>query len=238
MRIPSIRAPSRPTTNAAPSSGPRSARNLYIWHYNVKFMHYYCPFPNFGALAADMRFYRDIGVEGVYLQGMSVEGGGGEFSLLRPYYAMKLLWDTGQDADSLLRDFLQGYYGAAWESLFAYIKLLQTKVDTENIHTHMYMNPAQGYLTDDILQQAMGLFDRADAGGPRRDFPHERAWVHYGARDGRKPRSTGHGPHRPECVLSPPIHQQPPPCRQYCAIPRRTRARHPRPRYRAKRHRL
>jgi len=137
--------------------------HLYIWHYIVNFMHYYCPFPNFGALAADMRFYRDIGVEGVYLQGMSVEGGGGEFSLLRPYYAMKLLWDPGQDPDVLLRDFLQGYYGTACEPLFAYIKLLQTKVDTENIHTHMYMNPAQGYLTDDVLQQAMGLFDRAEA---------------------------------------------------------------------------
>lgn len=137
--------------------------HLYIWHYATDFMHYYCPFPNFGALAADLRFYHEHGVEGVYLQGMSAKGGGGEFSLLRPYYGMKLLWDPEQDPDALLRDFLEGYYGAAYEPLFAYIKLLQSKVDVENIHMHMYLNPAQGFLTDDVLQQAMELFDNAEA---------------------------------------------------------------------------
>ena len=56
--------------------------HLYIWHYIVDFAHYYNPFPNFRALASDMRFYRDIGVEGIYLQGMGHGGGGGEWSLL------------------------------------------------------------------------------------------------------------------------------------------------------------
>lgn len=65
-------------------------KHLYVWHYIVNFAHYYNPFPNFRAIADDMRFYRDIGVEGIYLQGMGHKGGGGEFYLLRPYYAMKL----------------------------------------------------------------------------------------------------------------------------------------------------
>ena len=141
----------------------QTCSHLYIWHYAVNFVHYYCPFPNFGALASNLRFYHEHGVEGIYLQGMSAKGGGGEFSLLRPYYGMKLLWDPEQDPDALLRDFLTGYYGAASEPLFAYIKLLQTKVDAENIHMHMYLNPAQGYLTDDVLQWAMELFDNAEA---------------------------------------------------------------------------
>jgi len=137
--------------------------HLYIWHYCVDFAHYYNPFPNFRAMAEDMRFYKEIGVEGIYLQAMGSGGGGGEFSLLRPYYGMKLLWDPYQDADAIMRDFLEGYYGAAWAPIYQYIKLLQAKVDDDNIHMHLYTNPAQGYLTDEVMEQSMALFDQAEA---------------------------------------------------------------------------
>jgi hypothetical protein len=133
--------------------------HLYVWHYIVDFAHLFNPFPNLGALADDIRFYRDIGAEGVYLQGW----GCGEFHLLRPYYAMKLLWNPDQNADGVMRDFLQGYYGPAWEPIFAYISLLQRKVDKDNIHMHLYTNPAQGYLPDEVLQQADVLFDEAES---------------------------------------------------------------------------
>ena len=137
--------------------------HLYIWHYIVDFAHYYNPFPNFGAMAADMRFYRDLGVEGVYLQGMGNGGGGGEFSLLRPYYGMKLLWNPDADASAVMDEFLEGYYGAAARPLRGYINLLQDKVDRENIHMHLYTNPAQGYLPDDIMEKADALFNEAEA---------------------------------------------------------------------------
>ncbi len=137
--------------------------HLYIWHYIVDFAHYYNPFPNFGAMAADMKFYRDLGMEGIYLQGMGNGGGGGEFSLLRPYYGMKLLWNPDTDAKAVMNEFLDGYYGAAAAPIGEYIKLLQDKVDKEDIHMHLYTNPAQGYLPDAITDKAAGLFDAAEA---------------------------------------------------------------------------
>ncbi len=136
--------------------------HLYIWHYVTDFTHYYNPFPNFRAMSADLRFYRDIGVEGIYLQGMGHGGGGGEFSLLRPYYGMKLLWDPDQDPEALRRDFLQGYYGAAWAPIEAYIELLHDKVEDDDVHMHLYTNPAQGYLTDEVVCAAEALFDQAE----------------------------------------------------------------------------
>ena len=136
--------------------------HLYIWHYVTDFTHYYNPFPNFRAMAADLRFYRDIGVEGIYLQGMGHGGGGGEFSLLRPYYGMKLLWDPDQNPEALRRDFLQGYYGPAWEPIEAYIELLHDKVEDDDVHMHLYTNPAQGYLTDEVVCAAEALFDQAE----------------------------------------------------------------------------
>ncbi len=137
--------------------------HLYIWHYIVDFAHYYNPFPNFDALASDLKFYKSVGVEGIFLQAMGHGGGGGEFSLLRPYYGMKLLWDPNRDADAIMRDFLDGYYAAAAGPIYDYIRLLQKKVADDNIHMHLYTNPAQGYLTDDIMQHSLALFDRAEA---------------------------------------------------------------------------
>ncbi|MFH1739081.1 MAG: DUF4838 domain-containing protein [bacterium] len=134
--------------------------HLYIWHYVINFAHYYVPFPNFRALAQDMRFYRDIGVEGVYAQAKG--SAGGEFSLLRGYYVTELMKNPDQDANDILQDFLDGYYGPAAEPLWRYITLLHDKVENENIHTHLYTNPAQGYLTDDIIAKSEELFDEAD----------------------------------------------------------------------------
>lgn len=151
--------------------------HLYVWHYIVDFAHYYNPFPNFNAMAADLRFYRGIGVEGIYLQGMGHKGGGGEFSLLRPYYGMKLLWNPDLDADALMRDFLDGYYGAASAPIRSYIKLLQDKVDSENIHMHLYTNPAQGYLPDDVMEKAAELFNQAEAAVKEDDELLERVRV-------------------------------------------------------------
>jgi len=140
----------------------RICSHLYIWHYIVNFAHYYNPFPNFRAMASDMRFYREIGVEGIYLQGMGHAGGGGEFSLLRPYYGMKLLWDPDQDADLIVQDFLQGYYGQAWEPIWKVLNLLHDKVEEDQIHMHLYTNPAMGYLTDEIVLRCEDLFDQAE----------------------------------------------------------------------------
>lgn len=137
--------------------------HLYIWHYIVDFTHYYNPFPNFTAMASDMRFYRDIGVEGIYLQGMGASGGGGEFSLLRPYLGLQLLWDPDRDADALIKGFLQDYYGWAWAPIHEWIQLIHYKVSKDNVHMHLYTNPAQGYLPDEIVYAGEALFDEAEA---------------------------------------------------------------------------
>ncbi|QDU44628.1 hypothetical protein Mal52_31140 [Symmachiella dynata] len=137
--------------------------HLYVWHYIVNFAHYYVPFPNLRAMSADMRFYRDIGVEGVFAQAMGAGGGGGEFSLLRAYYITELLKDPDRDGQEIIREFLDGYYGAAADAMERYINLLQNKVDRDNVHMHLYTNPGQGYLPDDILDDAERLFDEAES---------------------------------------------------------------------------
>ena len=141
----------------------KRCKHLYIWHYIVDFAHYYNPFPNLWAMAADMRFYKEIGVEGIFAQGIGDDGGGGEFSLLRGYYCAKLMWDVNQDSNNLLKDFLKGYYGKAWEQLWKYINLLHDQVEDKDIHLHLYSNPAYGHLSDNMITQANQLFDEAES---------------------------------------------------------------------------
>jgi hypothetical protein len=135
--------------------------HVYIWHYITDFAHYYNPFPNFYAVADDLKFYRSLGVEGIYLQGNG--GNGGEFYLLRPYVFMKLAFDPDQDLQKLVDDFLTGYYGPAGKFIGQYFNLIHDKVQNDNIHMHLYTNPAQGYLTDEVVKRANGLFDQAES---------------------------------------------------------------------------
>ncbi len=138
-------------------------RHLYAWHYIVDFAHFYNPFPNFRAMDADFKFYKSLGFEGIYAQAMGAGGGGGEFSLLRGYLAGELLKDPDKKGDEVIRDFLDGYYGPAAEPIWDYVALLHDKVQKENIHMHLYTNPAQGYLTDEVLEKSNAIFDRAEA---------------------------------------------------------------------------
>ncbi len=135
--------------------------HLYIWHYIVDFAHYYNPFPNFPALADNLKFYKEIGVEGIFLQGMNHGGGGGEFSLLRPWFGAKLLWDPLQDPALLIRTWLRDYYGDAWGPIHDWIVLLQDKVDRDNVHLHLYSNPGTGHLPDDVVETGEALFAEA-----------------------------------------------------------------------------
>jgi len=141
----------------------RICDHLCIWHYIVDYAHYYTPFPNLRAIAADLKFYRDIGVKSVYLSGMGHRGGGGEFSLLRGYLAIELAWDPDRSADAIIQDFLSGYYGPAAEPIWQYVQMLHDKVEKDNIHMHLYTNPGQGYLPDDVMDRAEALFDKAEA---------------------------------------------------------------------------
>ena len=136
--------------------------NVYVWHYIVDFAHYFNPFPNFRAMDSDMKFYRDAGVKGAFLQAMGHGGGGGEFARLRNYLAYKLLQNPDLDSNAVIKEFLQGYYGPAWKPIWAYIKMMHDQVDKEDLHLHLYSNPAWGHIPDKILARANKLFNRAE----------------------------------------------------------------------------
>ena len=97
---------------------------IYIWDYVTCFPHYIPTFPNFGVLRKNMRFFAEHGVKGMYPEGNYQSVQSGEFGELRCWLLAKLMMDPMMSETEYLGhmdDFLEGYYGAGWRYIRAYI---------------------------------------------------------------------------------------------------------------------
>lgn len=137
--------------------------NLYIWHYNTSFSHYLNPFPDFRQLADSAKLYKKSGVKGLFWQGNYSLGGGGELAELRAYMLAKISWDPEVDAVAVMKDFVDGYYGASGKYIWDYIRLMGDKVTSENIHFHIWASPTDAFLSADIVAKSDALLSRAEA---------------------------------------------------------------------------
>ncbi len=116
----------------------RLTPNVYIWDYTVDFNHFLQPFPNVGTIASNLRAFDQNNVKGVFLQGFystwSIER-----SSMRSWVYSKLLWNPSLDANKLMDDFIEGYYGNAAPKIKEYNDLLkrnaqlQTKASVEKV---------------------------------------------------------------------------------------------------------
>ncbi|MEI7551152.1 MAG: DUF4838 domain-containing protein [Verrucomicrobiota bacterium] len=140
----------------------RICDRVYVWDYVTNFANYVLPYPNLGALAANVRLFARNHVKGVFEQGANPPGGGGEFSALRAWLLAKLLWDPAADERALLHEFLLGTYGRGGEPLFRYINALIQLVESQHLHASCYDRPDSAYLTPELLAFAAECFDEAE----------------------------------------------------------------------------
>jgi hypothetical protein len=89
----------------------RLTNRLYVWDYTTDFSHYLLPFPNWYVLGANIRFFHQNGVVGLFEQG-AYQSFSNEMSELRAWVLAQLLWNPYQDDGKLIREFLEAYYGA------------------------------------------------------------------------------------------------------------------------------
>jgi hypothetical protein len=97
---------------------------LYIWDYVTDFAHYLQPFPDWFALGPNLRFFQAHHVRGVFEEG-AYESFGAEMAEMRAWVLAQLLWNPRQDDRALIREFLDGYYGAAGKALANYLELME-----------------------------------------------------------------------------------------------------------------
>ena len=135
---------------------------LFIWDYTTDFANYLCPFPNFGCLQGNVKFFRDNHVIGLMEQG-AYQGYHAEFAELRGWILAKLLWNPDQDIAPLYDDFFNGYYGKGAPFIRKYFDELQSLVTGDDKILNIWISPTVGWITDDFLDRALALWDQAEA---------------------------------------------------------------------------
>lgn len=138
--------------------------NLFIWDYGINFDNYLVPFPNFPVLQKNIRLFKENHATMTFSQ---VAGSlGGDFSEMRTYMVSKLMWNPELNADSLMRCFMDGYYGAASPYIYQYEKLLEGALLGSGADLWIYdtaLSHKEGMLNAHCRKRYNELFDRAEA---------------------------------------------------------------------------
>ena len=98
-------------------------KNIYIWDYSNNYRFSIPTFPNLGVIRANMQFFADHNVKGMFPQG-NYYSTSGEFGELRAYLLAKLMMNpymSQREYYNYMNDFLRGYYGDGWRYIRAYI---------------------------------------------------------------------------------------------------------------------
>ena len=141
----------------------RIAKDIIVWDYVVQFNHLISPFPNLHVLQPNIQLFTENGVNAMFEQGNREIGG--EFAALRSYLISKLLWEPYLNVDSVMNDFLFGYYGAAGKPIRQYIDLMREELIKGGKPLRIFGSPneaATTYLTPELISKYNLLFDDAD----------------------------------------------------------------------------
>jgi hypothetical protein len=138
--------------------------NIIVWDYVIRFSNLFAPFPNLRILQPNLKFMHDNSVSAVFEQGNREIGG--EFAELRAYLIDKLLWNPDVNVDSVMSDFLTGYYGKAAKQVKKYIDLLHdNNMAQSGYKLSIFGKPAmekESFLSDSLLTVYNKLFDQAE----------------------------------------------------------------------------
>lgn len=118
---------------------------LYIWDYTTNYWQYLGPFPNFGVLQRNMRFFVSHRARGVYEEGnYQAAECDAEFAELRCYLLACLLFDPNCDYLAEMDGFLRAYYGAGWKYIKEYICFTAARTGTKGRHMIIYHDMTDG----------------------------------------------------------------------------------------------
>ena len=144
------------------------SERIYIWDYLVNFAHYVLPHPNLRTLGPNARLFADSSVKGIMAQGAWESHGhggialGGELAELRAWVLAKLYWDPSQDAEALIDEFLDGYYGSGGRHVRAYLDLMHDAIERTGQTLGMTDSPIAEFLSFEVLSEAHHILQQAE----------------------------------------------------------------------------
>lgn len=146
------------------------SKNIFVWDYGINFDNFVSPFPNFPILQKNIQLFKEHNATMHFSQ---IGGSkGGDFPEMRAYMVSKLMWNPYLNTDSLMRAFMDGYYGAASPYIYQYEKLLEGGLLASKQRLWIYDSPVShkdGMLNTNCRKRYNELFDQAEqavAGDP------------------------------------------------------------------------
>lgn len=140
------------------------ASNIYLWDYTVNFSHSTSPFPNLHVLQPNLSFLTRNGAHQHFQQ--TNTGTGHEMSELKNYLIARLLWNPDINADSVIRDFVDGYFAGAAPYIQQYIDRLTSEIKKTGEWLDIYGHPvahANTFLSQSNMEFYNNLFNEAEA---------------------------------------------------------------------------
>ena len=137
--------------------------DILIWDYNIQFTNFFDPFPNLFTLKPNIKFYTDNHVNALFMQANSEPAA--EMALLRGYMISKLMWNPDADANVVMNEFLDKYYGAAGQYIRQYIDAMHEALVKSGMKLNIFGDPVdakEAYLSAEMMTQYNQIFDDAE----------------------------------------------------------------------------
>lgn len=140
------------------------AKNIAVWDYVVDFNHLLLPFPNYDVQKANIDFYVDNNVMGVFHQGSREKGD--EMADMRTYLLSRQMWDKDIDFEALMKKYIQLNYADASPYIEEYLETMSESYISHNKELNLYDNPSKhkfDYLSVSNIAKYMQLTEKAMA---------------------------------------------------------------------------
>ncbi len=163
-------------------------KRLYIWDYTTNYWNTIGLFPNFGVIQKNIQTFYSNNVKGVYEEGnIFMRECDTEFGELRSYLLSKLMQNPFIDYDETMREFLEAYYGKAWNKIYDFLSLITDNAGDEDGDMCIYgCMDSSLQLTDEQVNYADGLWKGAkelcsDKPSLERVERSEISWIYWKA---------------------------------------------------------
>lgn len=132
-----------------------------IWDYITNFTNYLYPHPNLDAIKKNIKIFASRNPHLIMPQGDAMNPGNiGDLQPLKIWVLSKLLWNPELDGDTLEKEFISGYYGAAAPKVAEYLALRRDTINlwTKPVDCFMFTTP---WLDDKTLLNGLKILDDA-----------------------------------------------------------------------------
>ena len=138
-------------------------KRLYVWDYGTNYCHFAGLFPNFDVMAANMRFFAENGVKGVYAEGNhTLKTPDTEFGELRAYLQTRLFADPTCDLARERAAFLKAYYGDGGKAVGEFLEFVCARAARGHFGIYSPMGQVLS-LTDAEVKRCDAWWDEAEA---------------------------------------------------------------------------